>query len=198
MITITGIAGSMRWPSHTHALLEIALGAARENGARVELLNMHALDIPLYDPRMQDIPPSVAELRERVADAHAVIIGTPEYHGSMSGALKNVLDYLYPEVNGKLVGIIVATGADEGASAVAQLRTVLHFMHAWCLPYAVTAGSEDFDESGHLASARVRDALLRLGRDVTVYGELLSTQFARDRVLGGGVHLGFAPWYART
>ena len=197
MITVIGIAGSMRWPSHTHAMLEVTLGAARESGSRVELIDVHTLDLPLYDPRVRDAPPVVTELRERMADAHAYIIGSPEYHGGMSGALKNLLDYLYPEVNGKLFGIVVATGSDDGTSALAQLRTTIHAMHAWCLPYAATAGSDDFDESAHLASARVRETLLRLGRDVAIYGELLYERFARDRVLGGGVQLGFAPWHAR-
>jgi len=196
MITVLGITGSMRWPSHTHMMMEVALRAARESGARVELLDLRTLELPMYDPRAGHIPPSVSEIRDRVADAHAYLLGTPEYHGSISGALKNFLDYLYPEINGKLFGFLVSTGNDLGTSALTHLREIVSYVHAWSLPYSVAASMEDFDEAGHLTDLHLRDRLARLGRDVTVYGQLIYDQFARDRVTGGGAHLGFAPWHA--
>ncbi|MHB9025966.1 MAG: NADPH-dependent FMN reductase [Armatimonadota bacterium] len=196
MITILGITGSLRWPSHTHTLMEIALGAARESGARVELLDLRAVELPLYDPRSTQLPPIVTELRERVADAHAYIVGTPEYHGSLSGTLKNCLDYLFPEVSGKVFGFIVATGNDIGSSAFAHLREIVTYLHAWSLPYDAYAMLPDFDESGHLVNPRVRDRLYRLGRDVAVYGELIYDRFGQDRISGGGPQYGFAPWHA--
>lgn len=196
MITILGISGSMRWPSHTHSLLEIALGAARESGARVELLDLHVQDLPLYEPRAHDIPPAVTEFRERCADAQAFILGTPEYHGSMSGALKNALDYLYAEASGKLFGALVATGSGQAATVHAHLRDIVSAYHAWSLPYGVTAELADFDDAGHVATTRLRETLLRFGRDMAVYGAMLYEQFSHDRVLGGGVQHGFAPWHA--
>ncbi|MHB9133208.1 MAG: NADPH-dependent FMN reductase [Armatimonadota bacterium] len=197
MITVLGVSGSMRWPSHTHTLMEVALGAARESSARVELLDLRTIDLPLYDPRPDRTPPQVAEMRERVADAHALIVGTPEYHGSLSGTLKNFFDYLYPEVNGKLIGFLIATGNDMGATALNHFRDIASYLHAWSLPYSAYAMLEDFDESGHLINMRVRDRLLRLGRDTVMYGELLYDRFQRDCIVGGGPQLGFAPWHAR-
>lgn len=187
----------MRWPSHTHTLLELALNAAREAGARVELLDIRLLELPIYEPFAGHPAPAVTELRELVADAHALLIGTPEYHGGMSGALKNVFDYLYPEVNGKLLGLVVATGTDMGTSAVGQLREMAGYLGAWTLPAAVTAGIADFDEAGQLANPRVVDRLQRLGRDLTVYGEQLFERFRQDSVSGGGPEYGFAPLFVK-
>jgi FMN reductase len=198
MITVLGIAGSKRWPSHTHTLMEIALGAARDSGARVELYDLRAQDLPIFNPRSTEEHPQVGELRERVADAHALIVGTPEYHGSMSGGVKNVLDYLYPEVNGKLFSFVIASGNEPAHSVTAHLREVVAHMHGWSLPYAALATLPDFDEADHLVNPYVRDRLLRLGRDVVVYGELLYERFTRDAVPAGGAHLGFAPWHARA
>lgn len=178
-------------------MMEVALGAARDAGARVELLDLRMVELPLYDPRQRTPPPQAVELRERAADAHAFLVGTPEYHGSVSGALKNVLDYLYHETHGKLFGLVVAAGIDEGSRTVSHLRDMVEFLGAWALPYAATATMTDFDESTGLTNARVRDRLQRLGRDVAVYGELLYDRYTRDAVPGGGPDLGFAPWHAR-
>lgn len=197
MITVLGISGSMRWGSHTHTMLDIALGAARESGARVEVLDVRELNLPIFDPRAEGTSAVAAELRERVADAHAYLVGSPEYHGGASGALKNLFDYLYPEVNGKLFGFAVAAGNDLGTSALAQLREMATYLRAWVLPYGAQTELADFDQSGHLLNERARDRLLRLGRDVAVYGSLLYAQFRRDSIPGGGAHLGFAPWHAR-
>jgi len=197
MITVLGISGSMRYPSHTHTLLDIALAAARDSGARVELLDLRTLDLPIYTPGLSSMPPVVTEIRDMVNDAHAYIIGTPEYHGNLSGALKNLFDYLYPEVNGKLFGCVVATGNDVGTTSLVALREIIASLHAWVLPYGVIAALPDFDTAGHLTNNRIRDRLLRLGRDVTIYGNLLFERYARDSILGGGPNLGFAPWHAR-
>lgn len=198
MITVLGVSGSLRQPSHTHTLLETALGAARDTGARVELLDLHALHLPQYDPSIRETDPRVTEMRERFADADAYLIGTPEYHGSLSGSLKNLLDFLYEEVNGKLFGFVVSTGSGQAESTHAHLQTIIAHYHAWSLPYGITAELADFDAMGSLTTPRIREGLLRLGRDLTVYGEILHDRFARDRIAGGGVHLGFAPWHARS
>lgn len=187
----------MRYPSHTHTLLDIALSAARDAGARVELLDLREMDLPIYTPGQTTALPAIEELRARVMDAHAVIVGTPEYHGSPSGALKNCFDYLYPEVNGKLISCVVATGNDIGTTSLVALREIIASLHAWTLPYGVISSQPDFDSAGHLVNTRIRDRLLRLGRDTTIYGEILHERFMRDSVLGGGAQLGFAPWHAR-
>jgi len=177
--------------------METALASARENGARVELLDLRTLDLPMYDPRAGHLPPNINEVRERVTDAHAYLVGSPVYHGSISGALKNFFDFLYPEVNGKLFGFILATGNDLGETALTHLTTISQHFHSWCLPYGAIAALEAFDEAGHLINRQIYDRLLRMGRDIAVYGEMLYDRFSRDTVEGGGPQLGFAPWHAR-
>ena len=194
MITVLGISGSQRRPSRTHTLLEIALSAARDSGARVELLDLLTLPLPMYEPSQDSFAPHIKELSERIADAHAYIIGTPVYYGGMSGLLKNLFDHLIEEISGKVAGLLVTTGSGQGSTTFLQLRDILSYFHTWALPYGVESGTDDFDEAGNLTAPRVRDRLLRLGRDVTVYGELLHEQYMRDRIPGGGTHLGFAPW----
>ncbi|HEX2951231.1 MAG TPA: NAD(P)H-dependent oxidoreductase [Armatimonadota bacterium] len=196
MITVLGISGSLRWPSRTHTMMDIALSSARESGARIELLDLRTYALPLFDPQRIRNFPLIEEVRERMDDAHAYVIGTPEYHGSYSGVLKNLFDYLANEISGKVCGLVVAAGTDQGISALSQLQTMIHYLHAWTLPYGVTASGDDFDNSGQLATSGIRDALTRLGRDVTVYGDLIYDRFSHDRVAGGGAKLGFAPWYA--
>lgn len=195
MSTIIGVSASMNWPSHTHAMLEIALQAARDNGARVELLDLRAVDLPMCDRHVGQTPVAVDEVRELVADAHAYLIGTPAYHGSMSGSLKLFFDLLYPEVNGKLFGCLVSARDAQGSVVFSHLRDVIGALHGWTLPYGVMGLREEFDASCHLLDKRTRDRLLRLGRDVVVYGDMLYDQFEHDCRPNAGAEFGFAAWH---
>ena len=73
----------------------------------------------LFATRLDDaLPPDVLKLRQEIAQAHALILGTPEYHGSFSGVLKNALDWLDgSELQGKMIGLVgVAGGAADRAA----------------------------------------------------------------------------------
>ncbi|HEY3377320.1 MAG TPA: NAD(P)H-dependent oxidoreductase [Armatimonadota bacterium] len=196
MISVLGISGSPQWPSHTRTMLDVAFDAVRHSGARVELLDIRDWNLPPYSPQPRKVTPQIHELRERFADASAYLLATPAYHGGMSGMLKTLLDYVADDIGGKLFGLLITTERDDAGSTAAQLRDILSASLAWALPYDAVGAPDDFAAPGLLTAQRLRERLQRLGRDVAVYGDLLAARFARDRVLGGGVQLGFAPWFA--
>src|SRR5581483_5419924 len=94
-MNVLGVAGSMRVGSHSTHMLEIILKHAEENGAQVRLLSLRTVDMPMYRPRHASDSPAVAETKKAVDWADAFILASPDYHGSMSGALKNFLDYYW-------------------------------------------------------------------------------------------------------
>lgn len=193
---IVGFNCSLRKDAHTFVLVRTALEGAASAGARTELMDLRDLPLPLFDHGPETAShPNVALVKERVLAADGLIVGSPEYHGCMSGAAKNFFDYLYHELAGRLVGLVSATGGSQGVSAIANMRAACQYCHAWTLPHQAAARWSDFDESNHLQNDAVRHRLLRVGRDVAVYGPILHQRFLDDLPLGDTDGAGFAGWH---
>ncbi|AXA36468.1 MAG: NADPH-dependent oxidoreductase [Candidatus Hydrogenedentota bacterium] len=195
MARILGISGSLREGSHAHVLVRLALDAARKAGAEVELLDLREWFLPLFEAhKSYGDHPIVSKVVQKIRDAEGYIVGSPEYHASMSGALKNLFDFVYTELSGKLFGLVIATGGSQGVACADNLRACIHSCHGWTLPYIAAARLADFDEQGNLRNEQVRDRLERIGRDVAIYAPLLWQQFKADQALPPGPTRGFAEW----
>jgi FMN reductase len=131
---ILGIAGSLRQGSHTERALRIAL-----SGAAIDIDTIVAsgdvLRLPLCDGEHEPTGAAgdaVRTWRAMAQQADGYIWATPEYHGAMSGVLKNALDWLGRDhLGGKPVGLVgVAGGAFGGLEALTMLRVVARSAHA--------------------------------------------------------------------
>jgi NAD(P)H-dependent FMN reductase len=175
---VLGVAGSIRQGSYSTRTLKIALEYAKKQGAEVRLLDLNTVVLPLYDP---SAPASkeVEHTTEAIAWADAVILASPDYHGSMSGALKNFLDYFYEEFAGKVFGYIVASH-EKGLTVMEQMRTAVRQCYGWSMPYGVSInGPQDFT-GDEIRNTRLSNRLRMMARDLVVYGRLLRDQFIRD------------------
>ena len=175
---VLGVAGSIRQGSYSTRSLKIALEYAKKQGAEVRLLDLNTVVLPLYDP---SAPASkeVEHTTEAIAWADAVILASPDYHGSMSGALKNFLDYFYEEFAGKVFGYIVASH-EKGLTVMEQMRTAIRQCYGWSMPYGVSInGPQDFT-GNEIRNTRLSNRLRMMARDLVVYGRLLRDQFVRD------------------
>ena len=128
---VLGISGSLRRDSYNTALLR---AAAERLPAGVEFVAFERLaDIPIYDADLEesDAPEAVAQLRQAIRDADAVLVSTPEYNSSIPGALKNALDWASrPAGESALMGtpaavIGASTGMFGAVWAQAETRKVL-------------------------------------------------------------------------
>ena len=164
---VLGVSGSLRRDSHNTSLLRAA-AMSQPPGVELELFDGLA-DLPHYDADL-DVDPApdpVERLREAIADVDGVLIATPEYNGSIPGALKNALDWSsrpFPDnaLRGKPAAVVGAsTGMFGAVWAQAEVRKVLKTIGADVLdgelpvPHAHLA----FGDDGHLADAAMRDAL---------------------------------------
>ena len=186
---VLGVAGSTRRGSYSTQALKIALEHAKKQGVEVRLLEI--ANMPLYDP---NAPASkeVELVAKAVSWADAFIIASPDYHGSMSGALKNFLDHFYEEFAGKIFGFIVASH-EKGLTVMDQMRTAVRQCYGWSMPYGVSVnGPQDFT-GGELVNARLSKRMQMMARDLVVYGRLLNSQFLRD--LGSSEQDTFAAHY---
>ena len=164
---VLGVSGSLRRDSHNTSLLRAA-AISLPPGIDLELYDGLG-DLPHYDADL-DVDPApdpVERLREAIADVDGVLIATPEYNGSIPGALKNALDWSsrpFPDnaLRGKPAAVVGAsTGMFGAVWAQAEVRKVLKTIGADVLdgelpvPHAHLA----FGDDGHLADAGMRDAL---------------------------------------
>jgi len=108
-----------------------------------------------------------------------LILGTPDYHGSISSTLKNFLDHFWHEFAGKLFATIVAS-YDKGLTVTDHLRTVARQCYAWSMPYAVAFSDRDDVLNGAIKSESFQNRIEMFVRDVRVYGELLAAQRRKD------------------
>jgi chromate reductase, NAD(P)H dehydrogenase (quinone) len=92
-IRVLGISGSLRKASLNTQLLRAASKVMPEHGMTLEIFDLSPLPMYNSDIHEQGFPASVEELRIRIARADALLITTPEYNGSVTGALKNALDW---------------------------------------------------------------------------------------------------------
>ena len=123
---------------------------------------------------------TVASVTKMVKDADAFILATPDYHGSMSGSMKNFLDYYWSEFSGKTFGYICASH-ERGLTAMDQMRTAIRQCSGWSMPYGISInGDEDFDENRNIVNAQLNSRLEMMARDLVVYGKLIRKQFVKD------------------
>jgi NAD(P)H-dependent FMN reductase len=175
---VLGVAGSTRQSSYSTRALKIALEHAKKHGAEVRLLELNRTVLPLYNP---SAPASkeVEHAAEAIAWADAFILASPDYHGSMSGALKNFLDHFYEEFAGKVFGYIVASH-EKGLTVMDQMRTAVRQCYGWSMPYGVsTNGPQDFTGQ-ETANTKLSSRLRMMARDLVIYGRLVRDQFIRD------------------
>src|ERR687898_1846699 len=189
---VLGVAGSTRHGSYSTRALKIALEHVKKHGAEVRLLDLNRIVLPLYDP---SAPASkeVEQAAEAIAWADAFILASPDYHGSISGALKNFLDHFYEEFAGKVFGYIVASH-EKGLTVMDQMRTAVRQCYGWSLPYGISVnGEEDFNEAGEIINGLLDKRLDIFARDLVVYGKLIREQFLQD--ISSGVSNTFAARY---
>jgi FMN reductase len=135
--------------------------------------------LALYCPDTAEAAPVFAALQRRVEQADVVVLGTPDYHGSISSALKNFLDHFWREFAGKLFATIVASH-EKGLTVTDHLRTVARQCYAWTLPYGISFMGEEDVKDGKVSSATLAKRLEMMTRDAAAYGRLLAAQRRRD------------------
>ena len=172
-ITVVGISGSLRTNSHTLKTVQIALNGALDAGAHTQLIDLNDFHLPLCNGNTPEsnYPENVFKLREIVLRADGIILGTPEYHGGVSGVLKNALDLLgIKEFENKMVGLVGVAGGAQGAiHSLDSLRISCRSLRAWVTPQqaSIAFTGNAFDESGKLKDSNLEQRVLDVGKQVT-------------------------------
>ena len=178
-LNVLAVVGSLQRESVTRAVIHHVAGQLRAADCAVDVLDFEKEPLALYNPDTAHDLPGYADLQARVERADAIILGTPDYHGSISGAMKNFLDHFWREFAGRLFATIVASH-EKGLTVTDQMRTVARQCYAWTLPYGVSFTEGTDVKDGKIASENLQRRLEMLVRDVRVYGEVLGRQRRAD------------------
>ncbi len=170
---VVAISGSLRDESYTRKSLQYALEAVEAAGGTGELLDLRDFELPPHDAD-EDAAGDSEEFVARVREADAVLLGTPVYHGSYSGVLKNALDYCgFDEFEGKTVGLLAVAGGSFPVTALEHLRSVCRALNAWVLPHqAVVPNAYKRFEGDQLVDEELATRVSVLGRRVVEYATI--------------------------
>lgn len=177
-IHVVGLCGSLREGGYTRQALKVALRGAEGPGVTTVILDLDPYDLPFCRGKDNQTTygENVRRFRSAIRAADAIIIATPEYHGSFSGVVKNALDLAgFEEFEGKMIGLVGVSGGRYGASdALNTLRAIGRSLHAWVVPSQATIPSawESFDENGEPRSQQDLHRLLAVGREVARFARL--------------------------
>lgn len=178
---VVGICGSLRSGSFTRQIIQIALQGAKNAGAETELIDLRDYELVFFGAKEEDdYPEDVFKLRRKVHESQGIILGTPEYHGSLSGVLKNALDLMgFDEFEGKMMGLVGVSGGRLGAvNALNSLRNIGRNLHAWVLPQQVSIPEAYlyFNDDGQLVNEDYLHRLQTIGEMLARFASLHEIQ----------------------
>lgn len=178
MRQIVGLGGTFRPNSSSERLVRGVLAECATLGAQVEMFDGPALAaLPHFNPEAPERTPEQAALVAAVRGADALVIGTPGYHGGLSGLVKNAIDLLEDTRtdarvywDGMPVGLVVsAAGWQAGGVTLGALRGIVHAMRGWPTPIGLAINSieqKPFRPDGALADTTIAAQITLMARQI--------------------------------
>lgn len=179
---ILGVGGTTRPGSTTERALAIALRAAAAEGAETVLLSGPDLVLPMYTPNVAERTESGRRLVDLYRRCSGLIVASPAYHGSMSGLIKNALDYAEDlrqdgrtYFDGIALGTIACAGGWQAAvQTMTALRAVAHALRGWPTPLgaALNTSIPLFSPEGDCIDLSSKFQLETVGRQVVAFARM--------------------------
>ncbi|VVC05519.1 NADPH-dependent FMN reductase [uncultured archaeon] len=178
---ILAFAGSTRTDSFNKKLVKIAAAGAMESNADVTVIDLRDFALPLYDgdlEQQEGIPSNAQKLKDLMLSHQGFLISSPEYNSSISGVLKNVIDWTSRPskgeeplacFKGKVAGIMSASpGGLGGLRGLVHVRAILENISILVIPdqVAIAKAHEVFNSDGILKDNKQEDQVKRIGANV--------------------------------
>ncbi len=178
---ILALAGSTRADSYNKRLVRIAARAAESGGAETTVVDLRDFALPLFDEdleRAEGPPAAATKLKQLMIASDGFLISSPEYNSSISGVLKNAIDWASREAlgetplaafQGKVATLMSASpGALGGLRGLVHLRSILGNIGVIVLPnqVALPRAFEIYGEEGALKDPKQQTKIEGLGRNL--------------------------------
>ncbi len=186
---LIAFAGSLRQGSYNHKLVEIAAAGARAAGAEVEVVRLGDMPMPLFDQDLEQahgMPAPARRFKRLLVESQGYLIASPEYNSSISGALKNAIDWAsrtesadepaLAAFRGKVCGLMSASpGALGGIRGLPTVRMILSNLNVLVIPdqFALSRADQAFDEHSALIDDKVARTVRAIGARVTEIAQRL-------------------------
>jgi FMN reductase len=179
---IVGIGGTTRPDSTSERAVRVALAHAEALGAKTMMFGGPELMLPIYDPAQAEREESARRLITALRDAHGIVLASPGYHGSISGMIKNALDYTEDMRSdprsyfaARAVGCIgCAAGWQAANSTLTTIRSIVHALRGWPTPFGVTINSTEpiFDAAGNCIDEKTLAGLKLIAKQVIIFASM--------------------------
>ena len=189
-VRVVLIGGSTRPGSSSEKAVRVCAAAAEAVGAEVDVIVSRELMFPIYDTETTERTPEAKRFVQAVRAADALIVASPGYHGSMSGMIKNVLDYIEDLRAGPRVYldqmpvgcVAVSYGWQATVTTLQSLRTTVHALRGWPSPLGATvnASMKIFDETGACIDDSARFQLETVAHQVVEFARLRKSGYKPD------------------
>jgi FMN reductase len=183
MANIVGVGGTTRPASSSETAVRQVLAHCAQRGARTRMFGGADLAaLPHFAPEQAARTPEQTAFVQAVREADGLVIGSPGYHGGVSGLVKNALDLLEDlrgdsrvYFDGRAVGLVVtAAGWQAGGVTLQALRGIVHAMRGWPTPLGIilnTAAAPVFDAQGGCIDPAVADQFALMASQVLTFAE---------------------------
>ena len=168
-LKIMGLSGSIGRQSKNGMLVDLALNKAAEMGAETHFWDLQEKPLPLVGEEGCWSNPIVKEFQELASSCDAFLVSSPEYHGTMSGVMKNTFDWVYDQhVGGKVFGLMSTLGGMSNSNTLNHMRIMLRWLHANPVSQQLAVGhvKEAFDDDGALVDSDMDKRLQSLVESV--------------------------------
>jgi NAD(P)H-dependent FMN reductase len=179
---ILAFAGSTRVESFNKKLINIAANGARDAGANVTVIDLRDFPMPLYDAdleKQEGLPSYATKLKDMMLANDGFLISSPEYNSSISGVLKNAIDWTSRQSDNetplacykeKMAGLMSASpGRLGGIRGLVHVRAILENMGVLVIPnqIAISKADDAFNLDGSLKNEKQEDQVKKIGNDLT-------------------------------
>jgi len=181
---ILAFAGSIREGSYNKKLIQAAVNGAKKAGAEVTLIDIKDYPLPVYDgdiEEQQGLPENAMKLKKLMWEHDGFLIASPEYNSSISGALKNLIDWTTRQATkdevylscyiDKVAAIMSASpGGLGGIRGLVHLRSILENIYTLVLPTQKTISNaqEAFDSEGNLKNETHAKEVENIGNKLAI------------------------------
>ncbi|MCX7569028.1 NAD(P)H-dependent oxidoreductase [Tumebacillus sp. DT12] len=167
---IVALVGSLKQDSITAKAVQVAAAASRREGVEVVFWDLKEKPLHIYDPSDAEnyskghVPEFVALFDQ----ADGFLLGSPEYHNSVSGVFKNALDFVgYNQFSGKPVGLIASGGGPVATNTLNTMMTIIRSLHGYLSPhFGAVPGGTQFNPDGTFSDEKLQERFEAIGKDV--------------------------------
>ena len=179
---IVGLGGTTRSGSSSEKALVVSLRAAADLGAETLMFSGPSLVLPMYSPEVGERAAGASELVSALRRCDGIIVSSPAYHGSVSGLIKNALDYAEDlrtdgrvYLDGVGFGCIACAGGWQAAGqTLAALRAIAHALRGWPTPLGgmLNTSVPMFDSNGNCTDLSAKFQLENVGKQVVEFARM--------------------------